>query len=97
MSDQEQQQHKDPVVSSSLSMHLFIWSALLLLSLGWALYDEIYGIRPWKNYEPRFATVYTKYLRGVRPHEAGFEKQIKASPEYQKLARDMQAAEQAVT
>ena len=77
-------------------MHLFIWSALLLLSLGWALYDEIYGIRPWKNYEARFATVYTRYLRSVRPREAGFEKQIKAAPDYQKLDRDMRAAEQSV-
>ena len=91
MSDQEQD--KDPVVTSSLSTHLFIWSALLLLSLGWALWDEVYGIRPWKSYEARFAKVYTKYLRSVRPRESGFEKQIKAQPEYQKLDRDMQAAE----
>src|SRR5579863_6867591 len=98
MSDQEQDKDpKDPVVTASLSKHLFIWSALLLLSLGWALYDEVYGIRPWKSYEARFAKVYTKYLRGVRPRESGFEKQIKASPDYQKLDRDMQAAEAAVT
>ena len=38
MSDQDQD--KDPVVHSTLSGPLFIWSALLLLSLGWALYDE---------------------------------------------------------
>jgi hypothetical protein len=60
MSDQEQD--KDPVVGSSLSKPLFIWSALLLLSLGWALYDEVYGIRPWKSYEARFAKLYTRYL-----------------------------------
>src|SRR2546426_717760 len=94
MSDQEQD--KDPVVSSSLSKHLFIWSALLLLSLGWALYDEVYGIRPWKSYQGRFAKVYSRYLRGVRPHEATFENQIKASADYQKLDREMQAAENAV-
>src|ERR1700693_4384233 len=94
MTDQEQD--KDPVVASSLSKHLFIWSALLLLSLGWALWDEVYGIRPWKSYEAHFAKVYTKYLRSVRPRESGFEKQIKAAPEYQKLDRDMRAAEQSV-
>ena len=33
MSDQE----KDPVVHSSLSKQLFIWSALLVLSLAWGL------------------------------------------------------------
>src|SRR6267378_6559475 len=94
MSDQEQD--KDPVVSSSLSKPLFIWSALLLLSLGWALYDEVYGIRPWKSYEARFAKLYTRYLSGIRPKEARFENEIKASAEYQKLDRDMLAAEKAV-
>ena len=95
MSDQEQD--KDPVVTSSLSKQLFIWSALLLLSLGWALWDEIYGIRPWKTYQARFAKVYTHYLHTIRPRESGFEKQIKASADYQKLDRDMLAAEKAVT
>src|SRR5579871_1554023 len=95
MSDQEQD--KDPVVHSSLSRPLFIWSALLLLSLGWGLWDEIYGIRPWKSYQANFAKVYTKYLRGVKPNEARFEKEIRASSDYQKLDRDMQAAEKAVS
>src|SRR6266542_2747451 len=94
MSDQEQD--KDPVVSSSLSKHLFIWSALLLLSLGWALYDEIYGIRPWKGYQSRFVKVYQKYIKTSRPSEAEVEQRIKASSEYQKLDRDMKLAEEAV-
>jgi cytochrome c len=88
----DQQQDKDPVVESSLSKHLFIWSALLLLSLGWALYDEVYGIRPWKTYQSRFAKLYTRYLRRVEPNEAGSEGRIKASPEYQKLASEADAA-----
>ena len=50
MSDQE----KDPVVHSSLSKPLFISSALLVLSMVWGLYDEVYGIRPWKGYQARF-------------------------------------------
>src|SRR5262249_46601319 len=94
MSDQEQD--KDQVVHSSLSKHLFIWSALLLLSLGWALYDEVYGIRPWKSYQSQFAKVYTQYLRRVRPQEARFEKEIKGSAEYQKLDREIKAAEDSV-
>lgn len=91
MSDPE----KDPVVSSSLSKHLFVWTALLLVSLGWALYDEIYGTRPWKAYQGRFQKVYSRYLRGVKPKEKRSEDQIRATGEYQKLDRDMQAAEKA--
>src|SRR6185295_167587 len=75
----------------------FIWSALLLLSLGWALYDEVYGIRPWKSIQARFAKVYTRYLRSVGPHEATFENQVKASAEYKKLDGEMLAAEKAVS
>ena len=95
MSDQEQD--KDPVVTSSLSRPLFIWSALLLLSLAWGLWDEIYGTRPWKSYQAQFAKVYTAYLRRIRPNETRFEKEIRATADYQKLDRDMQAAEKSVS
>jgi cytochrome c551/c552 len=95
MSDQEQD--RDPVVSSSLSKQLFIWSALLLLSLGWALWDEIYGIRPWKSYQSDFAKVYKSRLLLMRPAEAKSEKEIKASEDYRKLDREMQASERKVS
>ncbi len=91
MSDQE----KDPVVNSSLSKQLFIWSVLLVISMAWGLYDEVYGIRPWKDYEARFEKLYSKYLANAKMGEVAFEKQIRSSPEYQKLDRDMQAAEKA--
>ncbi len=92
MTDQE----KDPVVHSTLSTPLFISSALLLVCLGWALYDEVYGTRPWKGYEARFAKVYSRFLKDTLPHEAASEATIKASPEYQKLDQDAAAAEKAV-
>jgi len=92
MTDQE----KDPVVHSSLSKPLFISSALLVVCLGWALYDEVYGTRPWKGYEARFEKAYTRFLRSTGPGEATLEKQIKASAEYQKLDRERKAAEDAV-
>src|SRR5580658_8515294 len=88
-----QEQEKDPVVHSSLSMALFISSALLLLSLGWALYDEVYGMRPWKGYEAKFAKLYTRYLRTAEGGEAPLEKQIRTSPEYLKLDSDAKAAQ----
>lgn len=92
----EQEQDRDPVVSSSLSMPLFITSALLVLSLAWALYDEIYATRPWKAYQRRFLAAYSKYIGGIQPREAASEKQIKASPDYQKLEKELAAARQKV-
>ncbi len=95
MSDQDQD--KDPVVHSSLSKQLVFWSTLMLLSLAWGLYDEIWGTRPWKTYQADFVKLYEKYLRSARPSEAKFEAQIKASADYQKLDKEMKAAEMAVS
>jgi len=91
MSDQE----KDPVVHSSLSKPLFIWSAVLVLSMVWGLYDEMYGIRPWKAYQARFEKLYASYIHDLRTPEAQHEQQIKASPQYKQLDAAMRAAEQA--
>ncbi len=91
MSDQE----KDPVVHSSLSRPLFIWSALLVLALIWGLYDEMYGIRPWKGYQAKFEKLYSKYLDSAKLGESEVERQIKASPDYRRLDQQMLAAEKA--
>jgi hypothetical protein len=95
MSDQGQD--KDPVVTSSLSKQLFIWSALLVLSLIWGLWDEMYGIRPWKSYEARFEKLYSRYLASAKLGEAANERQIKSSPDYRRLDAELQAAVKAAT
>ncbi|HUI53785.1 MAG TPA: c-type cytochrome [Bryobacteraceae bacterium] len=105
MSDQEKSgtrgtgpqdpQADDPVIHSSLSRPLYLWSAVLVLSLGWGLYDEMYGIRPWKGYEARFEKLYSRYLTELRTPESQREQTIKASPEYRRLDSGLQAAEKA--
>ena len=47
----------DPITSSSLSFPYLIASLLLMASLGWALYDEYFATRPWKDYQHRFSNV----------------------------------------
>jgi len=93
MSDQDKD--KDPVVSSSLSKSLFIWSALLVISLIWGLWDEMYGIRPWKKYEANFERLYGRYLASAKLGETANERQIKSQPAYRQLDSQMQAAEKA--
>ena len=83
---------KDPVVHSSLSKPLFISSLLLVLVTGWALWDEIYGIRPWKSYQARFVKTYSKFLKGAEGGETALEDQIKNSSEYKRLTTEMEAA-----
>ena len=78
-----------------MSKPLFISSALLVLSMVWGLYDEVYGIRPWKGYQARFVKLYSRYLKTAAGGEADVETQIKASSEYKQLDAEMQAAEKA--
>src|ERR1035438_3451219 len=93
MSDHVSDPQKDPVVHSSLSKPLFISSALLVLSMIWGLYDEAYGIRPWKGYQARFLKLYSRYLKTAAGGEADVERQIKASPDYKQLDAAMREAE----
>src|SRR5436305_1480753 len=86
---------KDPVVNSSLSKPLFISSALLVISIVWGLYDEAYGIRPWKGYQARFVKLYSRYLKTAAGGEADVERQIRASSDYKRLDAAMSDAEKA--
>ncbi len=92
MSDQE----KDPVVHSSLSKPLFISSALLVLSMVWGLYDEVYGIRPWKGYQARFVKLYSRYLKTAAGGRGGRrDSRSRRRPTTSSWIADMQAAEKA--
>lgn len=86
----------DPIIASSLSWPILISSLLLLLALAWALYDEFYGLRPWRRYQRRFVQAYSTYLRKQLPIQTEAEKAIRASAEFQKLEEEMKAAEKAV-
>ena len=78
-----------------MSKPLFISSALLVISMVWGLYDEAYGIRPWKGYQARFVKLYSRYLKTAAGGEADFERQIKASSDYKRLDAAMSDAEKA--
>ena len=44
----------DPIVSRSTSAILLVSALLLTGVLVWSLYDEVYGMRPWKSYQQSF-------------------------------------------
>ncbi len=87
---------RDPVTSQSLSGLLLISALLLVLTLGWALYDEFYGLRPWKDYQRDFVVRYTAFLRRQKPKQEAAERAIKASPEYQALQQQVDALQKSV-
>ncbi len=53
----------DPIVTKSYAAHYMIAVALLTASLLWALYDEAYGMRPWKAYQHESKQRYSAFLQ----------------------------------
>ena len=89
--------HDDPVINSSLSVPLFVSTLILMLTLVWAIYDELYSLRPWKDYQARFVTTYSAYLKQLKPKQAQLEQEIKGSEGYQELTTDIEEAEAQAT
>ena len=87
--------HDDPVVHNSLSVSLFFSTLILMLTLVWALYDEVVTLRPWKDYQARFAGLYAAHLEQLKPRQASREKEIRESDDYQRLQARVEEASQA--
>ncbi len=85
--------HDDPVINSSLSVPLFVSTLILMLTLVWAIYDELYTLRPWKDYQARFVQTYSAYLKQLKPKQAQLEQDVKSSEGYQELTVEMEQAE----
>jgi cytochrome c551/c552 len=84
----------DILAERSLSGPLLVASVLLLFSLVWGLYDELFAERPWKGYQRQFAAAYSTYLKKLAPGQAAKEKAARSSPEFQKIEQQLSAAEQ---
>ena len=87
---------RDPVVTSSLSAYLLVAALLLVLSLGWALFDEVFGLRPWKGYQRQFARRYAALLQQQIPRQKAAEKAIRESAEFQALAQKVDDLEHSI-
>ena len=87
---------RDPVTSQSLSRLLLISALLLVAALAWALYDEFFGLRPWKNYQRDFVGKYSAFLKKEKPKQEAAERAIRATPEYQALQQQLDALQNSV-
>ena len=86
----------DPVVTKSLSLPLLIATILLMFSLVWSVYDEIYGLRPWKDYQKRFVQLYSQFLQKLKPQQASLEKEVRESKEFLKLGDALRDSEKSI-
>src|SRR5579859_4277102 len=82
----------DPIVSRSYALYYLISIVVLIATLFWALWDEAYGQRPWKAYQHEFAQRYVTFLKSAKSQSADAQKQIEATPEYQQLKAQVDAA-----
>ena len=85
----------DPVTSRPMAGLVLISVFLLMLTVSWSLYDEFYGLRPWRSYQSEFSKVYSKYLQNQVTSRKAAEAKFYATPEYQKLFADVKAAHDA--
>ncbi|HLG15612.1 MAG TPA: c-type cytochrome [Blastocatellia bacterium] len=84
----------DPIADRSMSGPLLLFSLLLIGTLLWSLYDEIFGQRPWRDYQRRFAELYSAYLEEIQPGQKTAEERVKELAEYQQLANALTDAEE---
>ena len=82
----------DPIVSRSTSAILLVSALLLTGVLVWSLYDEVYGMRPWKSYQQSFVKRYDRYLERLEKRGFKSEEEIRRSDEYQRLDAEAKAA-----
>jgi cytochrome c551/c552 len=81
---------KDPVVSQSLAVYLLIGALLLVVTLGWALYDEFYGLRPWKAYQTQFAARYHAFLERETGKQKTEQQRVEGSAEHAALMKQLE-------
>ena len=65
---------------------------ILMLTVSWSLYDEFYGLRPWRKYQAEFSSAYSNYLDKEYKQRRADEQKFYATPEYMKLVADVKAA-----
>ena len=82
----------DPIVSNSTSAVMLVSALLLTGVLVWSLYDEVYGMRPWKGYQQSFVKRYDRYLERLQKRGFSSEEEVKKSAEYQRLEAEARAA-----
>lgn len=85
---------QDPITDRSLSSHLLISSLLLVVTLMWALFDEVIGQRPWKEYQERFVDAYLTRLERLKRDQTieDREAEVKQSEEYQQIEQEWKDA-----
>ncbi len=82
----------DPVTRRPMAGLVLISVFILMLTVGWSLYQEFFGLRPWRTYQTRFANAYSAYLDKLYNQRKSDEQKFYSTPQYLKLVADIKAA-----
>jgi cytochrome c551/c552 len=83
----------DPITSRSFTFPLLIAAILLMLTVAWSFWDEVYGLRPWRTYQRRFTTAYSTFLEKSVKQQKTDEDKVYSSAEYKALLAKADALE----
>ena len=85
-------ENDDPILKQSYATPLLVTVLLLMLTVSWSMYQELFGLRPWRAYQERFRKAYVEYLRKEIPIQKAKQDAILKSADYQKLSAAADAA-----
>jgi cytochrome c551/c552 len=83
---------QDPIVTKSYAGAYLIASVLMVASLLWALWDENYTQRPWKQYQEQFKQRFVAFLNTQVPASKNDLSSIENDSEYKQIDADYKAA-----
>jgi cytochrome c551/c552 len=76
---------QDPITGKSYAAHYAIATVILIVTLFWALWDEAWGQRPWKEYQEQWKTRYSAFLNTAKSKSQASEKDVEKDSKYTEL------------
>jgi cytochrome c2 len=75
-----------------MGLLVLVSMVLLLVTVAWSLWDEFYGLRPWRGYQTTFRGAFATHLEKQIAARRSAEQAFQATPDYQRLSAAVQTA-----
>ena len=85
---------QDPITSKSFAAHYVLATLILVATLFWALWDEAWGQRPWKEFQDKWKERYSAFLNTARSKSAKSEASVESDVQYVALKQAYEKADQ---
>src|ERR1700688_4806659 len=86
---------QDPITTKSYAAYYLIATVILMATVFWALWDEVWGQRPWRAFQEHWKDRYTAFLNTSRSKSATSEKEIEQNPDFVALKQSYETTYQA--